>query len=61
MPAFTLLIIIVAIFLWLSCSFLYKPIGRVVRDIIEDTQEAIKDEEDQDYGAKGENKDEKNW
>lgn len=45
MPAFILLIIIGAIVLWFLCSFLYKPIGRLVGAIIRDVQESIKDED----------------
>lgn len=45
MPAFIMLIIIAAIILWFLCSFLYKPIGKIVGTIIRDAQETIKDKE----------------
>lgn len=45
MLALILLTILAAIILWFLCSFLYKPIGRLVLTVIRQVQETIKDKE----------------
>lgn len=40
-PVLIILIIIGACLLWLLCSFLYKPLGRLFKRLIDDAIEAM--------------------
>lgn len=43
-PILVFLIIIAAIFLWVICSFLYKPIGRLFNRLFKDAKDAMFEE-----------------
>lgn len=46
-PVFVVLVLLAAFLIWLLCSFLYRPIGKIARRLIDDAQEAMeKDEEE---------------
>ena len=45
-PFLIFLIIIAAIFLWILCSFLYKPIGKLFDLLFKDVKNAISESED---------------
>lgn len=48
MPVFIFLIFIGAILLWLLCSFLFIPIGRLSKRIWKDAKDAMNDNETTD-------------
>lgn len=45
MPVFWFLVILFAFLLWLLCSFLYKPLGRFVKRLIDDAKKEMEDDE----------------
>ena len=52
MPVFYFLVFLLAIFLWFTLSFLYKPTGRFFYRLWSDAKEAIDEKEN---NIKGEN------
>lgn len=40
-PVFVVLVLLAAFLIWLLCSFLYRPIGKIARRLIDDAQEAM--------------------
>lgn len=45
-------IIVAAFLLWLLCSFLYRPIGRLFTRLINDAKEAIEETDDKKENEK---------
>ena len=43
-PILVFIILIIAFLIWLTFSFLYQPIGRLFKRLIDDAKEAMKDE-----------------
>jgi F0F1-type ATP synthase membrane subunit b/b' len=55
-PFLVFLIIIVAVLIWVICSFLYKPIGRFFGRLFNDVKEAVSEETSlEEKDNKGEN------
>lgn len=48
-PVFVVLVLLVGFLIWLLGSFLYRPIGKLIKKLIEDaaTEMNYKDEEDE--------------
>ena len=44
-PVLIILILLGGALLWLLCSFLYRPIGKIARKLFEDAKESMKDNE----------------
>ncbi len=44
-PVFIILVLLGGTMLWLLCSFLFKPIGKVFQRLIYDAKEAMTEEE----------------
>lgn len=45
MPAFFILVILGAAFLWLCCSFVFVPLGKFVARLLTDAKEAMSKED----------------
>lgn len=52
MPAFYLLAIIAAVFLWFALSFLFKPVGKIFHSIFTDAVDVM-NEDDEENETKG--------
>jgi hypothetical protein len=50
-PAFIILAVVWAIIVWFLCGYLFKPIGRIVLDIVKGAMKAF-------FGTKGDDIDE---
>lgn len=44
-PVFVFLVILIGFLIWLTGSFLYRPIGRFFKRLITDAEEAMKPDE----------------
>lgn len=51
-PLLIILILLGGALIWLICSFLYRPIGRIAKKLFDDAVEAMQDDDSKDNEKK---------
>ncbi len=51
-PLLIILILLGGALIWLICSFLYRPIGRIAKKLFDDAVEAMQDDDSKDNKKK---------
>ena len=51
-PLLVILILLGGALIWLLCSFMFRPIGKVFKKLLDDVNEAMSDEDEEKEGVK---------